>query len=44
MNFFVITRKIREVNKREGQNKLRGVSKNHEKVNVPPPPPPLRIY
>ena len=38
MNFCVATREIREINKRGGggQNKLQGVSKNHEKINVPP--------
>ena len=40
MNIFVIPHEIREINKRGGgQNKLRGVCKNHEKVNVSPPPP-----
>ena len=39
MNFCVAPREIREINKRGGggQNKLRGVSKSHEKINVPPP-------
>ena len=37
MNFCVVYREIRESNKRGGQNKLRGVFKNHEKINVPPP-------
>ena len=36
MNFCVAPREIREINKRGGQNKLRGVSKNHEKMSVPP--------
>ena len=38
MNFCVAPREIRKINKRGGgQNKLRGVSKDHEKINVPPP-------
>ena len=40
MNFCVAPREIREINKRRGQNKLGGVSKNHEK-NIRPPPPRL---
>ena len=36
MNFCVAPREIWEINKRGGQNKLWGVSKNHEKINVPP--------
>ena len=35
MNFCVVPREIREINKRGRQNKLRGVSENHEKINVP---------
>ena len=40
MNFCVVPREIREINKRGGggQNKLRGrVSKTHEKIKRPPP-------
>ena len=33
MNFCVAPQ---EINKQGGQNKLRGVSKNHEKINVSP--------
>ena len=36
MNFCVAPRKIREISKRGGQNKLQGVSKNHEKIERPP--------
>ena len=36
MNFCVAPREIREINKRGGQNKLRGVSKIHEKTKRPP--------
>ena len=35
MNFCVVPREIREIDKRGRQNKLRGVSENHEKINVP---------
>ena len=37
MNFCVAPREIREINKRGGQNKLQGVSKNHKKTKRPPP-------
>ena len=37
MNFFVFPREIREINKREDQIKLWGLSINHEKINAPPP-------
>ena len=37
MNFIVLPREIPKIYKRGGgQNKLREVSKNHEKVNVAP--------
>ena len=38
MNFFVVPREIRKIDKRGGgQNKLWGVCKNHEKNKHPPP-------
>ena len=40
MNFCVVSREIREINKRGDQNNLRGVSKNHE-INKRPPPSPV---
>ena len=37
MNFCVVVREIREINKRwGGQNKLRGALKNHGKYKLPP--------
>ena len=37
MIFFVFPREIRKINKWErGRNKLRGVTKNHEKIKPPP--------
>ena len=50
MKFCIVPREVREINKRGGggQNKLRGVSKNHEKINIPPPvyfePETLRVH
>ena len=37
MKFCAVPREVREINKRGGQNKLRGVSKNHEKNKRPSP-------